>query len=176
MSQTIHVFFDKLTDDRHSLFDASKHPDVEIKCRSSTFKVHKCILSSHGGFFNLVCKNTAFKEGKTGVITLDNDDPDVVLAVLNFLYGLPYLATSDDQSAATFHAQIYAAAEFYQLPELKETACQNFLKVSMNGATGAQSCLKAVKEVYSAERVPSVSFKPSSGAFGGKARLPPPVV
>lgn len=104
-----------------------------------------------------VTKTSEFKlissksqEGNTNEITLSESDPDVVKAVLTFLYGIPYTDLELPHSAV-FHTSVYAAGEFYQLPKLKDLARHRFRDVAYSSITkpyGAMLCFEAANEIY----------------------------
>ncbi|KAL9059856.1 MAG: hypothetical protein Q9162_000926 [Coniocarpon cinnabarinum] len=103
-----------------SLFETSQFSDLEIHCRDRIFKVHKAILACQGGFFSIIGKN-GFQEDEKKSIKLHEDDPDIILSLLQYLYGMEY-NTPEETEKAVFQANLYAAADFYQLPLLKKIA------------------------------------------------------
>lgn len=91
------------------------------------------------------------KEGETGIIELKEDEPNVVLAVLMFLYGKPY-NIPDDIAPAEFHAQLYAAGDFYQLPLLKKCKSESSMSRSIPvqeglGTNANIDALKSFKDI-----------------------------
>ena len=117
------------------MFESKVHSDFEIHCQNKIIKVHKDIISSQGGFFEVATKNgfqvSRFdldfgdvvdfiqQEGTDNVIDLSDEDYDVIVAVTQYLYGIMY-SVPEGHNPATFHATMYAASEYYQLPLLKK--------------------------------------------------------
>ena len=77
-----------------------------------------------------------------------DDDEDVVEAVLKHLYGILYSVPESYDSAATFHALVYAAGEFYQIAQVKEIASHNFAAVAALGREATIDCFAAAEAVY----------------------------
>ena len=67
------------------------------------------------------------QEGKTGIITLSDDDPDTVERMLSYLYCSDY-ESGEDSSSGFNNARVYAIAEKYDIPLLKELAKERFVK------------------------------------------------
>ena len=85
------------------------------------------------------------------MIEITNTPPDVLKVVLGFLYGKHYQAPQSDQ-AAIFHAKVYSAGDFYQIPVLKKSARRRFKQIayaSSSPTEGAKQCFAAAEEVYS---------------------------
>ena len=65
-------------------------------------------------------------------IELQDDEPSAVLAMLRFLYGLPYEADEThwhDGKTMLPHAQVYTVAEKYELENLKVQVHKNMVKL-----------------------------------------------
>ena len=70
----------------YRLLLTSDFSDLEIRCRGTTFKVHRCILSSQSEFFTAICRN-GFKVSlseKSRVIMPDALD---IRGLINSLFG-----------------------------------------------------------------------------------------
>jgi hypothetical protein len=66
------------------------------------------------------------------LITLHGDEPFAVLAILRFLYGLPYEAEEahwHDGKTMLPHAKVYTLAEKYELENLKAQVHRNMAKL-----------------------------------------------
>lgn len=66
------------------------------------------------------------QEGKEGTITLEEDDPQVVDAMLHWFYEFDYATSQDPEQALILNLRVYAAAEKYLLPSLKRLAMTKF--------------------------------------------------
>ena len=90
---------------------------------------------------NLHANEATSQEGQESIIHLDNDDeevaflsPDITRFLIQYLYTLDYniptkdvsegsdLHLNDNDRSFTTHAKVFAAAEYYGIPELKDLA------------------------------------------------------
>jgi hypothetical protein len=65
-------------------------------------------------------------------IALNDDEPAAMLAMIRFLYGLPYEADEPhwhDDKTMLPHAQVYTVAEKYELENLKVQVHKNMVKL-----------------------------------------------
>ena len=69
-------------------------------------------------------------------------------AILRFCYGFSYSGDNKNDKDTVYHAEVYAKAEEFGLPDLKACALHQFHIASNDGLTGAQSCLQAAQTVY----------------------------
>lgn len=66
------------------------------------------------------------QEGKEGTITLEEDDPQVVDAMLHWFYEFDYGTSQDNKCPLVLDLRVHAAAEKYLLPNLKRLAATKF--------------------------------------------------
>ncbi|KAL2006817.1 hypothetical protein VTN00DRAFT_9485 [Thermoascus crustaceus] len=59
--------------------------DFTIVCGDSEWKVHRVILCAQSQYFRVICKE-CYREGTSRRLELKEEDPDVIQAVLSFLY------------------------------------------------------------------------------------------
>ena len=89
-------------------------------------------------------------------------DPNVIQAVLEHLYGRLYVPPFGEHHAK-FHAKIYFAGDYFQLPSLKHEARYNFYELAVKGASTTladqwrrrgvpKELLEAAEIVYSVRR------------------------
>ena len=128
------------------LFNNQQHSDLTIACNGRTWKAHKLITGSQGGYF-AAAVNGDFKEGQANHLQLDRDKPAVVEAVIKYLYGLPCEAPTDE-SALAFYADLYAAGEYYQLPVLKKNALGKFRATIYREKTESDDFANVANKVY----------------------------
>ena len=71
------------------------------------------------------------QESASNEIKLQEDDPNAMLALLRFLYGLPYDAEAKSKWLTSLqpHAEVYVVADKYQIEPLKETVAENMRKI-----------------------------------------------
>ena len=123
-----------------SLFESKKYADITILCDTREFHVHKCIIcvpdSILEKMFDVPCKASLFpildagslanadqiKESENGEVRFEEVSADVIEAILKSLYGVPYSVPDGYESAATFHAEVYAKAAEFELPKVKDRA------------------------------------------------------
>lgn len=66
------------------------------------------------------------QEGKEGTITLKEDDPQVIDAMLHWFYEFDYGTSQDNECPLVLDLRVHAAAEKYLLPNLKRLAATKF--------------------------------------------------
>ena len=79
---------------------------------------------------------------------LKEDDSRVVYAVLQHLYGIRYTVPLKCDYVPLFHVSVYAAGEFYQLPDLKRLARHYLKNLTSTFTNNRTQCLEAVEAVY----------------------------
>ncbi|KAF2135470.1 uncharacterized protein K452DRAFT_215462, partial [Aplosporella prunicola CBS 121167] len=127
--------------------DTGKYSDLAVKCSNGDiYNVHKLVLCSQSNVFRNACdpgKN--FKEANEGVIHMNEDSPEIVKALLEFLYRFDYSVPED--SGMLFHVQAYAMGEIYAVGGMKDLAKARF----RNNALVSWACPTfppAVKAIY----------------------------
>ncbi|KAF5548959.1 n-carbamoyl-l-amino acid hydrolase [Fusarium mexicanum] len=105
--------------------------DVTVTCGDQVFKAHKIILSAHSKCF-AVALNGNWKEGSEGIIRIDDFDPDVVDAMLRFMYSLEY-SNDHDTSRMIFDVRLYQIADKYDIAELKDEVKEQFQRAVGSG-------------------------------------------
>ena len=105
------------------------------------------------GLFTIVTRAVLIEvfeqEAATGKIILDDEDPDVLEAVLRHLYGLPYVVPEHTEPCI-FHAKMYNAGDYYQLSRLKANALAiaEPLLNKLDCSSKASTLLELVKLAY----------------------------
>ncbi|KAK4900856.1 hypothetical protein LTR27_002039 [Elasticomyces elasticus] len=92
-----------------------------IKTLGREWHVHKIMLCAQSPFFTKACEGR-FREATENVITLRDDDPDVVAAMLGYLYTFEYADSHD----LTFNVHVHIIADKYDLPTLAKIATTKF--------------------------------------------------
>ncbi|KAJ9137139.1 hypothetical protein NKR23_g9350 [Pleurostoma richardsiae] len=71
-------------------YEAGSDSDLTITCGKDEYKVHKAVVCPRSRFFQVACNGLFFKEGRTGVVALDGDDPMSVKLMIHYLYHSDY--------------------------------------------------------------------------------------
>ncbi|KAF5621974.1 hypothetical protein F52700_10848 [Fusarium sp. NRRL 52700] len=98
--------------------------DVTVTCGGQVFKAHKIILSAHSKCF-ATALNGNWKEGSEGNIRIDDFDPDVVDAMLRFMYSFEY-SSDHDTPRMVFDVRVYQIADKYGITALKNEVKKQF--------------------------------------------------
>ncbi|KAK5679749.1 hypothetical protein LTS10_007697 [Elasticomyces elasticus] len=127
-----------LTDAVKNLWAHKKHADLTVICAERSWRVHKIILCAQSpssqkpvmATSRLVI-STPSQEAQTGVITLKEDDPSAVAAMLDYVYNFDYPddANHDNTepiSPILFNLQVYVLADKYDIPYLGRIAESKF--------------------------------------------------
>ncbi|KAK5996373.1 hypothetical protein PT974_01707 [Cladobotryum mycophilum] len=77
-----------------SLHKEGKYSDLKIVCDGKEYLVHKAILCPRSSFFAAACDGP-FKESKTGIVELNDDDPEAVELMVYWFYHLDYPKIDD---------------------------------------------------------------------------------
>ncbi len=89
------------------------------------------------------------QEGQTKTITLHDDDPDRVSAMLCFLYTGNYKDSEDHEPSVFWNAGMYALGDKYDIPLLKNLAAIKFKKELRDfDLTMTLELLEAIKVIY----------------------------
>ncbi|KAH6847105.1 hypothetical protein B0I37DRAFT_374303 [Chaetomium sp. MPI-CAGE-AT-0009] len=160
MAEETHMY-NELLSSFDKLFKEGTYSDLTITCGVDEYKVHKAIVCPRSSFFATAC-NGLFQEGKTGVVALPDDDPQVVNLMIRYLYYLDYPAQPEVQDEAvetpqesksadcsnlTVHARVYALGEKYDIQGLKTLAIEKF-KTEAKVHWNCDEFIRAVEEVY----------------------------
>ncbi|KAK8184947.1 uncharacterized protein BKA78DRAFT_28042 [Phyllosticta capitalensis] len=121
----------RLMNNLTKFYKSGEHSDVTLKTKDGNrHKVHKLILRCQSAFFDRALDPVSgWKEAVSGEMQLDNDDPENVQAMLDWMYTLNYECPSHLTSRperTMFHIQMYAMGDIYDAPSLKELAARHF--------------------------------------------------
>ena len=145
-----------------NLLTSSEYSDLIIRTGSEEFKVHRAIICPRSKFFAAACKGSfqvchinfghwpilninwinVFQEGKTGIITLQDDDTPTVHRMMKYLYTLDYDDEGEAASVATYgHGKGASgnlqAATVIEEDELSENNSSSYHKLLNNVAVYA---------------------------------------
>ncbi|KAE9963533.1 hypothetical protein BLS_009202 [Venturia inaequalis] len=117
-------------------FKSGKYSDLIVQSGAREFKVHKVVICEQSEWFEKATKDNTFLESQTGIIKMNEDEPDSVAAMLEYLYKddytlvYPSSMTKDSPEAKghemMFHLHVYVLADKLRIPALKKTASNYF--------------------------------------------------
>ncbi|EME78651.1 uncharacterized protein MYCFIDRAFT_78360 [Pseudocercospora fijiensis CIRAD86] len=130
--------------------------DIKIKCQFFELPAHRHVLAAQSDWF-LKAITTGFVESGAKQIVLQEDEPSVIKAMLDFCYHLEYCDTGDQVLPAladgggpmAFNVHVFAAAEKYLIEPLQRFAL-NRLRYHANNNFKADDFAKAVELAYTA--------------------------
>ncbi|KAK6438509.1 hypothetical protein LTR95_005293 [Oleoguttula sp. CCFEE 5521] len=112
-------------------FNCIELSDIKIKFGSKEIFAHRYVLCLNSEYFRKLLM-AGFAETEKKEITLIGDDEGAVVAMLRYLYGLPYLPANEAEVSLLPHAQVYVVAEKYGLPDLQAAI---FERVNVGGVS-----------------------------------------
>ncbi|KXS97761.1 hypothetical protein AC578_3189 [Pseudocercospora eumusae] len=133
----------------------TRYADLTIRCGERHWKMHKVIVCSRCKFFEKACDGR-FKEAAGNVVTLPDDPPNAVAAMLQYLYTAAYDDSSDQEGCAplVFNFRVHIVADKYDLPGLVALAEHKFKSRVDSGRFGIIEIVDAVREAYKFESDP----------------------
>ena len=142
----------QLCEDMSNLFLDESNSDIEIKCGTSSFPCHRSILSARSPVFRAMLQ-ADMEEKREGIIYIKDFSPDVVKAMLNYMYTSTLDQGDQDQEHLK---EVFKAADKYQLDLLKKACEQNLC----HGLT-TENCLiyLVLGDMYKAEMLRRLSKK-----------------
>ncbi|CAK1364433.1 unnamed protein product [Cercospora beticola] len=149
LSKDSRMLLDSIT----GLFCDSTYSDATIQCGERKWRIHKAVVCSQCDFFK-VAFDGRFKEGSNNTITLKEDHPNAVAAMLRFLYSTDYDDTAhNDNAESDWHAlamnvHVHAIGDKYGLPALSKLALFKFDVLLAQQGCDAPGFLQAIIAVY----------------------------
>ncbi|KAL6891720.1 BTB/POZ protein [Trichoderma longibrachiatum] len=125
--------------DFRDLLRSGQFSDLTVVCRGTEFKLHKVIACLQSPVF-LAAVNSDFQEGRTGVIKIDQFDPETVRRLVEFLYTGDYdrlpqepqpvleeqtqgaVTIDPDTPSTVLHVRVNAIADYYGVKALGHLA------------------------------------------------------
>lgn len=132
------------------LHDTGSSSDFTIISSTTTHKVHRAIITSQDGFF-AGAANDDFREGRENTIDLSADDPALVKAVVEYLYGIQY--TVDKEAGSGVPRADVRVRGLPPVASSATAACRGF----RGGVQGGERC----------QVVPSCASRRRSKVYGG---------
>jgi speckle-type POZ protein len=141
---------------------SGKYQDLVVRCESREWKVHRVILCASSEYFSKACEDTfevcipshfsepsliAGKEGISGEINLQEDDPEMVDNMLRFLYTSDYQDDAEGGRPLLVNAKMYAIGDEYRIEALKKLAKTKFSE-AFNAGWDVVSFPEVIETVY----------------------------
>lgn len=111
---------DKLLNDFRLMMLNGEHSDMTIKVKGEEFRLHRSILASRNPFFHAMF-TCEMKEKVTGIISINDCEPDIFRSFIHFLY----TGKVDTLSPENVY-NLYEVADKYQEDQLKKE-CLHFM-------------------------------------------------
>ncbi|KAL1627764.1 hypothetical protein SLS54_002030 [Diplodia seriata] len=107
--------------------------DMKIKCGDDVHNVHRMIVCAQSPFFaNALKEEHNFKEAQTRTVELNDDDPAIVTAAIQFMY-MGYYPTNQLRGSKTkrvnFHLSVYFFADRFGIGGLREYCAERIKQV-----------------------------------------------
>ncbi|KAH9825474.1 BTB/POZ domain-containing protein [Teratosphaeria destructans] len=140
---------DAILEGVRSAYTSKKYTDVKVVCGKKEWDAHKLVLSAHSECFRVQCDGQ-WKEGMENVIPLPDDDPQIVDAILAFLYKGSYGDDGNSQSDCEpiiLDARVFIIADKNLIESLKAAAATQFA-VRAHKEWNTAGFADAIFEVY----------------------------
>jgi len=110
----------KMVDDMTSFFESAELSDVVLVARDKKIKAHKAILAARSKVFRAMFKKGT-KESQDGCVTIEGMEPDTLAELVGYIY------TSKVNGLPANALELMAAADMYELQELKSICAEEVL-------------------------------------------------
>ncbi|KAI5356832.1 putative BTB/POZ domain-containing protein [Septoria linicola] len=129
----------------HSSHD---HSDLVIRCKDREWKVHRLVVCSQSEPIDKAVRD--FKEGEDGVYSMKEQDPQVVEALIRYLYTFEYGDDGNGQgdvAGIVFDVRVFIVADKYFVKPLCQLAAKKFEERCKSEWASADFA-KALSELY----------------------------
>ncbi|PWY74523.1 hypothetical protein BO94DRAFT_424171, partial [Aspergillus sclerotioniger CBS 115572] len=102
--------------------------DLTICTINQEFKVHRLVLCGQSEYFSRMLKRD-WVETTEKLVRFDDDDPEAIRAMIQFMYGIDYNKSGGDDGHACpllFAVKMYQIADKYAVPRLQQQAKKTF--------------------------------------------------
>lgn len=131
------------------LLASGRFSDVLLKVKGRDFKCHRAVLGSRTPVFEAMFEHPETTESKTGIVDIEDCDPDSFAEFLQFLYTGRVTELSSDNAP-----HLYKTADKYRVLELKEMC----LRYMMDSVTVENFCdTLALSKLHSEKELTQVA-------------------
>ncbi|KAF2493690.1 hypothetical protein BU16DRAFT_527918 [Lophium mytilinum] len=126
-----------------------EYSDLQVRCGSITYKVHRLVLCSQIEFFRKAC-SAYWREGQECVVNLNHDNAYAVDALLRYAYSgkCDIFAESVASSRKALHyVQTYAIGAKYEVTGLQNLA-KDYLRPLIEAHGGEEWLADVIRLVY----------------------------
>ncbi|PLB35372.1 BTB/POZ domain-containing protein [Aspergillus candidus] len=137
------------------LYQDRRFSDLTLEAGPLKLDVHKAIISSQSDYFQALLSNN-WAESTSRTIRLEDDDPESVKAMVQFMYEFDYDDSATDDTSTEevhptiFHIRVYKTADKYLIPELKVYALRKFLTATNTSKKLTTLLPQIIEEAYAA--------------------------
>ncbi|KAK4503133.1 hypothetical protein PRZ48_006560 [Zasmidium cellare] len=108
-----------------------KYSDLVVECDGHSWRVHKAVLCTQSSFFTKACEGNTWNEASSGIVTLPDDHPEAVCAVMQYLYTSDYQVKSTPGQTPTLEplvldVLVYTLADKLDVQPLVQFAAKRF--------------------------------------------------
>lgn len=132
--------------------------DFKIECGDEKYDVHRLILATHSRYFKRLFESNS-KESTERKITLHDDPPTAVKAMVQYFYSLDYALHRDELNVHVMlhvHSTIFNLADKYDIAPLKDLALEKFKAASTTDSNLVFSAVNDATEALSAATIETV--------------------
>ncbi|KAK3621433.1 hypothetical protein LTR22_025186, partial [Elasticomyces elasticus] len=119
------------------LHDSKKFSDLKVRLGDRTWDVHKVA----------VCMRSSFFEATENVVTLHEDQPEVIDQMIEYMYKNDYEDDESDTDPRVFNVRMVAVAEKYFVDNLAQLAIDK-LVYRLNEVCGSDGWAAAIEVAY----------------------------
>merc|ERR1719481_1760366 len=132
-----------MMDDLEKAYADKRFLDVTVTCGDASFKCNKFMLTARSPVFKAMFQHDN-KESQLNVVEIKDIDSKVLEEVLHYIH------TGDAPNIKTLPKDLLAAADFYQLEQLK-TSCQELLSETLDVENALK--MSILSDKYSAPKL-----------------------
>jgi len=139
----------QITDDLKNAFQEKNSFDVTVNCGDVSFKCSKFMLTARSRVFKAMFQHDTM-ENQTNVVNIEDIEPKVLEEMLLYIH------TGDSPNIKDLAKELLAAADYYQLDELKNR-CQSYLSDALD--TDNAISILILSDKYSASNLKKDALK-----------------